>query len=172
MINLKPGDCFVVKTHSPFAGAINWGQALWSQDNKAIYNHAGIVCDKDGTTFESLKKIGHYHISQYVGCPIMIVRYEEMTPDRFAAAHEAVKKYDGMLYPFWRLPLHLVNAAKLIHWTFPVCSELMGVMLNKAQITYTTGWGTTPDYWADLWREFIRNEARKVTAVFDGLLQV
>jgi hypothetical protein len=46
----------------------------------------------------------------------------------------------------------------------------MGRFLNASGITPNTGWGTTPDDWADLWREFIRNEARKVTVVCDGIL--
>ncbi len=170
MIELLPGDCFVVRTDSPLAGLINWGQALWSQDSRAEFNHSGFVVSGDGTTFESLSRLGHYDINQYRGCPILIVRYAEMTPQRFQAAYEAVKKYDGMPYPWWRFPLHLVGLAKHIHWSFPVCSELTGRMLNKAGFTDSTGWGTTPDYWADKWRELLRYEAKKLTKVWDQVL--
>jgi hypothetical protein len=170
MIQLQPGDCFVVKTDSKLAGLVNWGQALWSHDNRAEFNHAGIVVKEDGTTFESLSRIGHYYLGRYAGSRILVVRYGEMIPERFWFGYGQVKRYDGKLYPFWRLPLHLVNVAKFIHWTHPVCSELVGRFLNAAGITPNTGWGTTPDDWADLWREMIRNDARKLTVVCDGVL--
>lgn len=171
MIELRPGDCFVVQTDSRMARLINWGQALWSQDNHAEFNHAGIVVASDGTTFESLSRIGHYYLGQYAGSRILIVRYADLTPESFWYAYGTLKRYDGKAYPWWRFPLHLVNLAKFVHWTYPVCSELVGRFLNQAGISPGTGWGTTPDYWADLWAELIRNEAKKVTVVWNGILE-
>lgn len=153
MIQLLPGDCAVVKTHSPIADLLIWGQRLKSKDDKAEYNHALIVTAADGTTFESLAKIAHYGIDGYRGCPIYIARHLEMTPERFKAGYDHVKKFDQCFYPWWRLPLHLVGLAKHIHWSYPVCSELVGRFLYEAGLSRSTGWGWSPDELADLWDE-------------------
>jgi len=153
MLNLKPGDLCVVKTNSAIAGTVNAAQRFLSRDGKAEYNHALLIVDETGKTFESLLRIDHYHLSQYVGCPVWIVRNTAMDDVRFSAGYRAVLKYDGKLYPFWRLPMHFLRLAQYIHWSYPVCSELLGVFLNKAGLFTSTGWGWSPDDLADLWGE-------------------
>jgi len=165
MLNLKPGDLCVVKTNSAIAGTINAAQRFLSRDGKAEFNHALIIIDKKGNTFESLLKIDHYHLSRYVGCPVRILRHISMTKGCFQAGLSAVEKYDGKLYPWWRLPMHFLRIAQYIHWSYPVCSELVGVFLNKAGLFSSTGWGWSPDDLADLWRE-----SRYYQTVFDGIL--
>jgi hypothetical protein len=147
----KPGDCFVVNTGSKIASLINWGQKVWSFDHKANMNHAGIIVDSDGGTFESLERIDHYNLDQYIGMPMLIIRYREMTEEKFKIGYEAILKYDGCVYPFWRFFSHLMGFARFIHWSYPVCSELVGLFLNKANLEFNTGWGTSPDYWCDWW---------------------
>ena len=164
-IEFKPGDMAVVKTKSAIAGAINTAQRWLSRDGKAEYNHAFLIIDGGGNTYESLKKIDHYRLDQYAGCPIWIVRHKQMTVDRFGAGYQAVLEYDGKLYPFWRLPMHFLRVAQYIHWSFPVCSELVGLFLNKAGLFSSTGWGWSPDDLADLWAE-----SKYYDTVFKGVL--
>jgi hypothetical protein len=95
-----------------------------SLDCEAVYNHAGIVTSEQGDTFESLKKIDHYKLSDYRGCQILIFRRIEMTDDLFQKGYDSVKKYDGTVYPFWRMPLFLLGIAKWFK-LYPVCSELV-----------------------------------------------
>ncbi len=153
-IELKPGDLFVVATISKIASLINWGQRIWSKyDNDAFYNHAGIILDAGGSTYESLLTIDRYTLARYEGRPIYIMRHCAMTDCAFATGLAAIEKYRGCCYPFWRLPLHLIGLAKFIHWTFPVCSELVGTFLNHAGLLKSTGWGWSPDDLADLWEE-------------------
>lgn len=165
MIELKEGDLAVVKTKSMIAGAINAGQRFLSKDGKAEYNHALLIVDENGGTYESLAKIDHYHISQYLGCPIWIVRHVAMDGEKFRKGYEAVQKYDGKLYPGWRLLLHFVGLAKFIHWSYPVCSELVGRFLYEAGLFHATGWGWSPDDLADLWRE-----SKYYETVYKGML--
>lgn len=150
-MDLQPGDYFVVSTKSLLARLIIAVETFWSKDGNAQYNHAGIVLDKDGNTFESLRHINHYHISQYRGCRVLIVRYKEMTPERFERGMKECLKYDGMNYPWWRFPLHLLGIARHFHFTFPVCSELVGVHKFHAGVANCDGWGWTPDDLADNW---------------------
>lgn len=165
MLNLKPGDLCVVKTNSAIAGTINAAQRFLSRDGKAEYNHALLIMDKTGKTYESLLRIDHYNLAQYVGCPVWIGRHKHMTRDRFKAGYQDVLQYDGKLYPFWRLPMHFLHLAQYIHWTYPVCSELVGLFLNKAGLFTSTGWGWSPDDLADLW-----DESKYYETIFKGIL--
>jgi len=151
-MDLRPGDYFVVRTDSLLARLIIAVQNFWAKDGGSCFNHAGIIIDSEGNTFESLKHIDHYHISRYYGCPIMIVRYKEMTPERCAKGYAKVLEYDGMIYPWWRLPLHLLNIARFFKATFPVCSELVGLHKYYAGVSACDGWGWNPDDLADNWR--------------------
>lgn len=152
-IDLRPGDLCVVKTDSRIAGAINAAQKVLSRDGRAEYNHALIILDKGGNTYESLKRIDHYNLAQYAGCQALIVRHKEMDLDHFGEGYRAVLKYDGKVYPWWRLPMHFLRVAQYVHWSYPVCSELVGMFLNKAGLFNSTGWGWSPDDLADLWEE-------------------
>jgi len=165
MLNLKPGDLCVVKTKSAIAGMVNAAQRFLSRDGKAEYNHALIIVDGAGQTYESLLRIDHYHLAQYVGCPVWIVRHVEMTGDRFLAGYRNILKYDRKIYPAWRLPMHFLRIAQYIHWSYPVCSELVGLLLNKAGLFSSTGWGWSPDDLADLWAE-----SKYYETIFKGTL--
>ncbi len=165
MPNLKPGDLCVVKTNSAVAGTINAAQRFLSRDGKAEYNHALLIVDGTGQTYESLLRIDHYNLAQYVGCPTWIVRHTGMTGPRFKAGYAGIQKYDGKLYPAWRLPLHFLRLARYIHWSYPVCSELVGLFLNRAGLFSSTGWGWSPDDLADLWIE-----SKYYDTLFKGIL--
>jgi len=150
-MNLRAGDYFAVSGTSLIAKLIRLKQRLSSLDSKAEFNHAGIILDDCGNTFESLGHIDHYHIDQYVGRPIMIARYHKMDPERFESGMKEVLRYDGKIYPFWRLLLHLIGLGKFFRLTFPVCSELVGEHAYFAGVHNARGWGWNPDNLADLW---------------------
>jgi hypothetical protein len=149
---LKPGDLFVVNTNSSILSrAINIAQKFWSVDNESTYNHAGIIITQSGDTFESLWKVGRYHLSQYDGCKILIVRHNMLTAQGFQNGWDKVKNWEGCLYPVPRLLLHLLHLAKYIRWKYPVCSELAARFLNGAGLK-KYWWGITPDNLGDEWR--------------------
>ncbi|HQM30630.1 MAG TPA: hypothetical protein PLR20_14880 [Syntrophales bacterium] len=147
---IRKGDVFAVKTNSALAGIINFCQKVWSWDSESKYNHAGVIIDETGKTFESLAKIGSYDLSQYEGQCIIIARHKEMDDSKFEYGFLKVKGLDGAIYPVLRLLLHLVRLAKYIHWKYPVCSELVGKFLNAAGL-WRKWWGITPDILADVW---------------------
>lgn len=151
MITLQPGDYFAVRTNSWLARLIILKERICAMDDEAKYNHAGIIVDCRGNTYESLGRIDHYHIDNYIGCPILIARHKSMTPDAFRAGMKEVLKYDGKVYPVWRLILHLTGLAKFFKMTFPVCSELVGEHAYHAGGHTYDGWGWNPDHLADLW---------------------
>ena len=163
-IYVREGDLFLVNSESCLAGAICLVEKIKSLDNSATYNHAGIILDSKGTTLEALWRIDHADLNAYKGRKILIVRHCGMNNDRFTKGIESVMKYHGKLYPVFRLFLHLVGLAKYIHWTYPVCSELVGRFLYGAGLFKSTGWGWNPDNLADF---FIDNKAYDTVAQVD-----
>lgn len=146
MIELQPGDGFVVRTKSKIATPIIIMQHLISPDHEAVYNHAGIILNSEGDTFESLGKIDHYNLSQYKGCQILIARQNIMTAEKFMEGYLRVLKYDGLKYPWWRLALFCFGLADDLHSIDrPVCSELYDLFEGGP------GWGVSPDNLADTW---------------------
>lgn len=150
MIELRPGDPFVVHSDGTVPDMVNLFQSIWSPDHKSEYSHSGFVMSPDGETFESRKRIGRYHLKDFEGCPIFIVRHALMTPERFQQGWDYVKKHEGAIYPVMRLALHAVGLASYVHWKHPVCSELeckfeVGAYLRREW------WGKTPDNLADQW---------------------
>ncbi|HNS53325.1 MAG TPA: hypothetical protein PKH25_00950 [Syntrophales bacterium] len=152
---LRPGDYFCVRTGSWVAGAILAAQKLKALDRESTYNHAGIVVASDGTTFESLRRIAHYDINAYTGCRILVARHRDMTMPAFMRGYHAVKKWDGRVYPFWRLALHAVGLAKFLHVAeIPVCSELVVEHCHHAGLCDYRGYGWNPDNLADKFRNY------------------
>jgi hypothetical protein len=145
---LQQGDCFVVKTDGWVSAPIRFIEKWQSLDGEATYNHAGIIVSDTGQTFESLEKIDHYKLDDYKGCQILIFRRIEMTQGLFWPAYKSVLKYDGKVYPAWRMPLFILRIAKWFRWTFPVCSEL--VMMFECGCGLRKKWaGYSPDNIAD-----------------------
>ncbi len=163
---LKPGDYFCVRTDSWIAGAILAVQRIKALDREARYNHAGIVVSADGTTFESLRRIGHYDINRYAGCDILVARHRDMTPNVFLKGYREVKKWDGTVYPAWRLVLHALGLAKFLHAIdIPVCSELVVEHCRHAGLCDYPGYGWNPDHLADKFRNY-----RCYDTVYEGAL--
>jgi hypothetical protein len=164
-MKLQAGDVFVVKGDTSVAYLIRMFGKFWSSDGECTYNHAGIVLDSEGNTFESKNKIDHYNLDQYRGSQIMIVRHKKMSKSRFGKGWESIKHLDGVSYPWWRLGLHLFHLARFFNRSgIPVCSELVGMFENACGLRKTF-WGLSPDNLADEWRI-----SRYYDIVYDGVL--
>ena len=166
-MELKPGDIFGTANPMWLGRAINCVQKINSTDNHSEYSHSGIILDEAGATFESLWTIRKSHINNYIGKKVLIGRNVKITPASHAIGIAGVFKHEGQLYPFWRLPLHLVRplAKYLSVGKFPVCSELVGKYLYK-QGLLSTWKGRNPDDIADMihqWKEW--------EIVFEGVFE-
>lgn len=148
---ISPGMVFAVNTRSALARTINFFQKVKAVDNAAHYNHAGIITDESGTTFEALWKIQYSNLDAYKGCPVIIVRHVWMSEARFLDAWPEIAKLNGKIYPFPRLFLHAVGLAKFIHWRYPVCSELVAKFEFECGLR-KNWWGINPDNLADEWK--------------------
>src|SRR5512137_643386 len=89
---LTAGMVFAVSTKSGIAFGINAVQAIRAVDNEAKYNHAGIITDESGETFEALWKIRYSTLDAYKGCHIIIARHVWMTESKFLDAWPEVSK--------------------------------------------------------------------------------
>jgi len=163
MIRLSPGMEFAVSSHSDLAHCINFMQKVKAVDNESTYNHAGIIVDEKGITFEALMKIKYSTLDQYKGRQIIIVCHKEMGPRRFALAWPEIQKLNGKIYPFPRLLLHAVGLAKYVHWKYPVCSELVAKFEFEAGIR-KQWWGINPDNLVDEW-----HISKYYEIVFEGI---
>jgi hypothetical protein len=138
---------------------------FWSTDGECTYNHAGFFIDGEMHTFESLNKIIQSKFEKYKGCQVMIVRHNKMTPQKFKKGWDSVKHLDGVIYPWWRLGLHLFHLARFFNRSgIPVCSELVGMFENGAGLRKTF-WGLTPDNLADEWRI-----SKHYDVIYEGVL--
>ena len=166
ILYLKPGDIFCTRNPMLLGRVINFVQKFFSADNESRYSHSGIVCNSDGTTFESLSTIRFSKLDAYVGKQIIIGRHERMTLKTFNSGMKAVKKHVGQIYPYHRLFLHLFRpAAKYISTGgFPLCSELVCKFLYSAK--FVDAWkGKNPDDVADMIRRW-----KEWEIVYEGIL--
>jgi hypothetical protein len=151
MLKLERGMAFAVCSGSSLARAINTVQKIKSIDNESTYNHAGLIIDTTGGTFEALLTIRRANLSAYKGCNVIIVRHKDMTDELFSKGWSEIERLEGTLYPVPRLFLHLVGLAKFIHWRYPVCSELYAKFECACELR-RNWWGINPDNLVDEWR--------------------
>jgi hypothetical protein len=151
-MKLQAGDVFVVQGTANISYLIRMAGRFWATDGECTYTHAGIILDEQGNTFESLNRIDHYKLDQYKGCQILIVRQRAMTALGFQDGWDAIKHLDRVIYPYWRLGIHLLHLARFINRSgIPVCSELVGMFENGAGLRKVY-WGLSPDNLADEWK--------------------
>jgi hypothetical protein len=167
-ISLRKGDIFFVRTDAFITNFIIFYQRLWTgygdYNKDAFYGHVGVIIDSDGTIYESTSVIGEGNLSKYKGYSVCILRHNEMTNSLFVKGFSAVENYRGCTYPFWRYPLYLLGLADNIHLTFPVCSELAGIFLNKAGLLNNIGWGLSPKELLVLCEE-----TKKFQVIYEGV---
>jgi len=165
-MKLQPGDIFLTNNPMALGRAINFVQKLNSSDNQSKYSHAGIITSEGGDTFESLWTIRQSTLLPYKNHEILIGRNVDMTLDLYQLGWKAVKQHKGQMYPFWRLPLHLLPAtSKIGSGNWPVCSELVCKFLEACDLVGF--WkGKNPDNVADMiirWKGW--------STVFEGVLK-
>jgi hypothetical protein len=174
--DLKQGDVFCSDSTSFVGKAINWFQKLDAKDDESIYSHSGIITSMDGDTFEALSRIERNNIYNRKGQKVIIARplcYDligGMVTDvqKKKAISELTKQYNGMIYPFWRLGLHMIPfMAKKIsaNGRFLVCSELVAKYLYLIGARHSMFTGTSPDDLADEWGRW-----RNFEVIYEGIL--
>lgn len=171
---LKPLDIFCVGGRGILSHGIKLITRNLSPDREAEFNHAGIFPDGSACTLEALWKLeSHNFFERYEGHNAIIGRWRKMTPKIASKALRKTNKHIDQWYPTYRLFLHLLNVAHLVHWSNSlVCSEYVAKVLHKAGARHHYYYGTTPDTIAD---EIVRelNEERngcKYEIIFQGKL--
>ena len=159
---VQKGDLFVVRGKGLLFATILFVEWFHSKDGQARYGHAGIITDSDGSTFEALWTVRASNLSQCEGQKVFIVRPEmnwmgdEIPHPLIDSSLEIIKRtYQGKIYPFWRLPLHLAPAlAKFLSWrrTNLVCSELVARYEQLIGTRPGPCTGINPDDLEDRWR--------------------
>jgi len=166
---LRPGDIILFSGRRFSARLINWFQTLLAKDGHSEYNHAAVVISSEGHLFESvrwwprvinLKK--RYRRSQ-----VLIVRWQDMTLERFQQGMAEVAYLKDRLYPVWRQLLHACCLARYIFQADAVCSELVAKFLYGAGARHKRWAGTNVD---DLHHEFLR-QPEQFKLVFQGRLK-
>ena len=151
---IQPGDIFCSCAQDLKSDIILRTTAWNSIDKDARFSHSGFITTKNGDTFESRRRIGCYHINDYIDQPLIIGRNKLMTPEKFGSAYQDIfKEHNGDLYPLWRLLLFTIPplARRIGTGKFAVCSELTIKMMVKAKVHYNAGWrGWSPDDVADM----------------------
>ena len=173
---LHPGDEFATKNPMALGAMINLAQQVKAVDNESEYTHTGIILDTAGTTLEALWTIKSQNIwDAYRREKVLIVRNFAMTPEVYCAGVVKVREHIGQWYPVHRLLLHLLGAAKWIHWGRVVCSELTAKFeAGCAEFLgpdYAAGflrnwYGVNPDNLVDRWRI-----SRFYETVFEGVVE-
>ena len=167
MLSIMQGDFFGVQTDGIGVG-IRFFERIWSSDNKAIYNHSGLILDSKGTTLEALWKVKSQNLyDAYEGSQIIIARF---TGDGFRTADDALKmikdEYSNKWYPVWRIPLHMIPCfAKLNYFGLAVCSELAAKYAWLRGARHEQWPGTNPDTLADEWKHW-----KTYQIIFEGIL--
>jgi hypothetical protein len=161
-VELRPGDLFCVRSAGLLSYAIMAVERFNSEDDAAEFGHSGVIIDAHGSTFEALTTLRYGSLERYRGKKLLIARPSlklSRAPvqrfDRQAAINRVIREHRGQIYPFWRIPLHLVPPASKylsVAGRWLVCSEVvaktelyMGVLAGP----YT---GRNPDDLADRWR--------------------
>ena len=180
---LQVGDQFATRNPMALGRAINAVQTVISRDGKSTYSHAGIILDREGTTFEALWTNKRQNLFEaYEGKRVVIARCIMVSiPTWGGIVNELVREREGKWYPGYRLPFQLVPpVAKYTTFKgkFLVCSELVALASYMAYLRvgrkdsggycwprhkwYT---GTTPDTLSDEWHRWKHWEI-----IFEGFL--
>jgi len=155
-MDIRPGDVFAVYSGSWIARAINCFQWIWSRDGSARYNHAGIILDESGRTFEALATLRTSHLDEYQDKPVIIARPERASgPKREAVLKQIIIRFESKWYPAWRLLLHIFGPLSKVSFAGrPVCSELVAFYLWQVGARHDQWAGTSPDTLVDEWRNW------------------
>ena len=152
---LLPGDILFVDGGHVLDNAIVLFESVWSalrgRDSAAHWSHTGVL-DTPATVFETTNwrtatRGLHTH---YAGSQIGVWRWAGMTPEALRAGLAAVEGQRGRVYPYWRLILHAVGLAGLVHGRTMECSVLAATFLRAAGLPLRENpWTYDPDKLAD-----------------------
>jgi hypothetical protein len=173
---LCPGDEFATKNPMALGMAINFVQKAKSVDNASEYTHTGIITDAYGATLEALWTIKSQNLwNAYKGEKALVVRNVGMTRPLYIAGFCKIREHLGQWYPAPRILLHLIGAAKWIHWDRIVCSELTAkfeagcaeyLVPDRASGFMRNWYGVNPDNLVDRWKI-----SRYYETVFEGVIE-
>jgi hypothetical protein len=173
---LCPGDEFATKNPMTLGMAINFVQKVKSVDNESSYTHTGIITDVHGATLEALWTIKSQNLWEaYKGEKALIVRNVAMTLPVAVAGFIKIREHVGQWYPVPRLLLHLIGAAKWIHWDRVVCSELTAKFEegcaeylgpDRASGFMRNHYGVNPDNLVDRWKI-----SKYYEIMFEGMIE-
>ena len=155
-MELKPFDIFLTcDPASGLSGLILRAERALARDGKAVYSHVNHV-DSNGLFLDTLWKVKHTPPADYNGRPCAIYRPNLPHADK-ARALSVIRQDMGELYPWQRLPLHLLRLADNIHWNHLVCSERTGKLLHlgfrrNGIFLFEKYYGLSPDDLHDIFR--------------------
>jgi hypothetical protein len=161
-IELRAGDLFCVRSVGLLSYAILAVERFNSKDDRAEFGHSGVIIDAYGSTFEALTTLRYGSLDRYRGKKMLIARPVKKLSqapvqrfDRQAAINRVIREHRGQIYPFWRIPLHLVPpTAKYLsvsgRWL--VCSEVVAKVESFIGVMSGPYTGRNPDDLADRWR--------------------
>jgi hypothetical protein len=165
-MNLQPGDVFCVRTGG-IGQAIRAVTRFWSKDGRTKHNHSGIVIGHNWETFEAKNRIGRFNLAAYIGRPVIIARPFVFPELIQPALDRVILQHSGQIYPWWRLPLHIVPwLARKVSYKgrYLVCSELNAKYLYHVGIRDRHFTGVNPDTLAD------EMKSGRYTILFNGIL--
>jgi len=168
MIEVLPGDGFIVDTENLYSKIIKIGQR-WTDKNENCWGtHGGFIVSPNGATMEALWKVRNAHITDYIGKRVLIFRHKDMTPEKFDYSFRKIfQEHWGQTYPFYR-PLYILSPVLCKAFTKKaVCTEL------EAKFFWYLGmmphWrGVTPDNIADQVCFYSRHGLWQI--IYDGVL--
>lgn len=161
------GDVFAVNSGSKISNMINSVQEWNSPDRQSTYNHAGIIVDGGGRTFEALRYLDYYDLKQYEGRPIIIARPIVPTSQaKLEAILKVTHVYRGRGYNYAHLLLFFYPplARRVNIVGVPVCSELTAEYQYLAGCYGNNFKGVSPDQLADEWTNW-----KGFEIVFEGI---
>lgn len=157
MVELQQGDVFAVYSGSWLARSINAVSGWNASDSESEYNHAGIITNANGQTFEALRRLDFYHLDAYQKRKVIVARPKASQVAKQTALLRLISLHRGQIYPAWRIPLHVYPplARKIsLNGKYLVCSELVAKyewLTGNRHLSYT---GATPDMLVDEWRQW------------------
>jgi hypothetical protein len=131
---VQPGDIVLFAGKSFPARIVNWYQSI-KAGHPSFYNHVALVTSPEGEIFHAARWwVRHSRLRHRCRrCQVEIIRWKQMTPERFRQGMAAVAPMEGRLFPLWRQLLHALSLARIIcvgRWA--VCSELVARFLQGA----------------------------------------
>lgn len=165
-IKIMPGDPFCKGGDDVFDEAIKVVETI-QELKPATYAHAGWITSSQGDTLEELWRFQAGHINKYAGQPVLVCRWNGMTPESFTKAINQVRALIGTPYPIERLFDFFIPGGPeaLGSKEEAVCSERTAEELKDAGDPDIKNWkGITPQALADLMLK-----SKNFTVIYQGI---